>query len=92
MCIRDRVDDALYCHIVGSLIYLTHSRADLSFVVSMISRFMQQPLENHWHEAKRILQYLQGTLHYGVFYSNSVTILLSGYIDSDSAGDSSDRR
>ena len=33
-----------------------------------------------------------GTLHYGVFYSSSTTVSLSGYIDSDWAGDISDRR
>ena len=37
------------------------------------------------------MRYLQGTLHYGVFYSSSATVSLSGYIDSDWAGDSSDR-
>ena len=38
------------------------------------------------------MRYLQGKLHYGVFYSSSTTVSLSCYTDSDWAGDSSDRR
>ena len=53
---------------------------------------MQQPHEIHWQAAKMILRYLQGILHYGVFYSSSTIVSLSGYTDSDWAGDSSDRQ
>ena len=75
------VDATLYRQLVGSLIYLTHSKPYLPFVVNMVSWFMQQPRESHWHTTKRIMQYLHKTLHYGVFYSSSATILLSGYTD-----------
>ena len=34
------VDATLYRQLVGSLIYLTHNRPDLSFVISLVSRFM----------------------------------------------------
>ena len=86
-CTTPLVDATLYHQLVDSLIYLTHNRLDISFVIIMVSRFMQQPHEIHWHASKRILRYLQGTLYYGVFYSSSATILLSGYIDSDWEGD-----
>ena len=65
---------------------------DLSFSVSLVSQFIQQPHESHCQEAKIILRYLQGTSHYGVFYLSSTTVSLSSYTDSDWAGDSSDRR
>ena len=73
-CTTPLVDATLYRQLVGSLIYLTHSRPDLSFSISLVSRFMQQPHEIHWKVAKRFLRYLQGTLHYGVFYSSSTTV------------------
>ena len=57
-CTTPFVDDTLYRQLIGSLIYLNQSRPDLSFVVSLVSRFMQQPHEIHWQEAKRILRYL----------------------------------
>ena len=58
----------------------------------MVSWFIQQPHESHCQASKRILRYLQGTLHYGVFYSSSTTVSLSGYTDFDWVGDSSDQR
>ena len=46
-CTTPLVNATLYHQLVGSLIYLTHSRPDLSFFVSLVSRFMQQPHESH---------------------------------------------
>jgi hypothetical protein len=34
------VDNTLYRQLVGSLLYLTHSRPDLSYAVGVVSRFM----------------------------------------------------
>jgi hypothetical protein len=34
------VDNTLYRQLVGSLLYLTHSRPDLSYAVGTVSRFM----------------------------------------------------
>ena len=70
---------------------MTRTRPDISFADSMVSRFMQKPHEIHWTTKKRILRYLQGTLHYGVFYSRRDTLSLLGYIDFDWAGDTSYR-
>jgi hypothetical protein len=52
------VDNTLYRQLVGSLLYLTHSRPDLSYAVGVVSRFMQEPHELHWKAAKRILRYV----------------------------------
>jgi hypothetical protein len=49
------VDNTLYIQLVGSLLYLTHSKPDLSYAVGVVSRFMQEPHELHWKAAKRIL-------------------------------------
>lgn len=38
-----KVDETFYKQIVGSLMYITATRPDLMFVVSLISRFMTQP-------------------------------------------------
>ena len=42
-----RVDGTFYKKIVGSLMYLTTTRPDVMFVVSLISRFMDYPTELH---------------------------------------------
>ena len=60
------VDNTLYRQLIGSLMYLTHSRPNISYVVSVAARYMQEPHELHWKEAKRILHYVQGTIDYGI--------------------------
>jgi hypothetical protein len=50
------VDITLYKHLVGILLYLTHSRPDLSCAVGSVSRFMQEPHELHWKATKHILR------------------------------------
>ena len=45
---------------MGSLIYLTTIRPDLSFVVSFISRFLTAPKLEHLTIAKRVLRYVKG--------------------------------
>jgi hypothetical protein len=86
------IESTLYRQLVGSLLYLTHSRPDLSYVVGTVSRFMQEPHELHWKVAKRILRYVQGTITFGIHYTADSTLYLIGFIDSDWAGDSIDRK
>lgn len=45
---------------VASLMYLTATKLDLAYVVSLFSRFMERPTELHQHVVKRTLQYLKG--------------------------------
>jgi hypothetical protein len=86
------VDSTLYRQLVGSLFYLTHSRTDLSYAVGVVSRFMQEPHELHWKDAKCILRYVQGTITFGIHYAVDSTLYLIGFTDSDWAGDSIDHK
>ena len=61
-CTSPEADATLYRHLVGSLLYFTHSHPDLSFVVGRFSHYMQTPHESHWKAAKTILRYIQGTI------------------------------
>jgi hypothetical protein len=80
--------DATLCHqLVGSLLYLTHTCPDLSFVVGVVARYMKTPHESHWKEAKRILFYVCVTVQFRIHYSSGGTPLLVGFTDSDWAGD-----
>ncbi|XP_050125167.1 secreted RxLR effector protein 161-like [Malus sylvestris] len=85
------VDSTLYKQMVGSLMYLTATRLDLMFTISLISRYMEHPTESHLFEAKRILRYVKGTVGFGVFYKKGGDEELIGYTDSDYAGDQDDR-
>eukprot|EP00253_Pinus_taeda_P020649 PITA_20649 len=55
-------DPSLYKSIVGILMYLTATRPDIMYVVSLVSRFMERPKEAHWQAAKRILRYVKGAI------------------------------
>jgi hypothetical protein len=88
-----RVDETLFKQVVGSLMYLTVTRPDLMYSVSLISRFMSSPTMSHWLTAKRILRYLKGTTDFGILYKKGESRLsLMAFTDSDYAGDLDDRR
>ncbi|RVW74571.1 Retrovirus-related Pol polyprotein from transposon RE1 [Vitis vinifera] len=87
-----KVDDTLYKQIVESLMYLMATRPDIMHVVSVISRYMECPIEIHFLVVKRIFQYLQGTKEFGLFYKNEDNPDLFGFIDSDYVGDLNDRK
>ncbi|KAL0553893.1 hypothetical protein IC582_007797 [Cucumis melo] len=55
------VDKEQYQRLVGKLIYLSHTRPDISFAVSVVSQFMQAPYEKHMEAVNRILRYLKNT-------------------------------
>jgi len=82
-----RIDSTLYKQIVGSLMYLTATCPDITFVVSLISGYMEHPTEIHLQAAKRVLRYVKGTSSLGVFYKKEGNQELLGYTDSDYAGD-----
>jgi hypothetical protein len=88
-----RVDETLFKQVVGSLMYLTVTRPDLMYGVSLISRFMSSPTMSHWLTAKRILRYLKGTTDFAILYKKGESRLsLMAFTDSDYAGDLDDRR
>nr|GEX66723.1 hypothetical protein [Tanacetum cinerariifolium] len=50
------VDQARFCSMVGSLMYLTASRPDLVFVVCMCARYQASPTIKHLEALKQIMQ------------------------------------
>ncbi|XP_069145620.1 secreted RxLR effector protein 161-like [Solanum lycopersicum] len=88
----DMVDNTLYRKIVGILMYLTVTRPDIMYVVSLISRYMESPTEIHFLAAKRFLRYLQGTKDFGLFYKKGEKSNLIGFADRDHAGDQDDKK
>ncbi|EXB36428.1 hypothetical protein L484_009995 [Morus notabilis] len=86
------VDKGMYQRLVGRLIYLTHTRLDIAYSVSVISQFMHDPREPHLQAAHRILHYLKGNLGKGILFKKNSTLTLEAYTDADYAGSIVDRR
>jgi hypothetical protein len=87
------IDASLYRSLVGSLRYLVNTRPDLGFAVGFISRYMEAPGKEHWAALKQVLRYVQGSANLGlVFKASSESETLTGYSDSDHAGDLDDRK
>ncbi|XP_019176077.1 PREDICTED: uncharacterized protein LOC109171501 [Ipomoea nil] len=81
-----------YRRIVGVLQYLTITRPDLSYAVNHLCQFIHSPSTDHWAIVKRVLQYIKGTLDYGLRLSSSPTASIHAYSDSDWAGCPIDRK
>ncbi|XP_038876524.1 secreted RxLR effector protein 161-like [Benincasa hispida] len=83
-------DDTIYRSLVGSLMYLTTTRPDLMFSVSLLSRFMASPKRSHWEAGKRVFRYILGTVDHGIPYKRNMDNVLVGYNDSDWEGNIDD--
>uniref|UniRef100_A0ACD5YKV7 Uncharacterized protein n=3 Tax=Avena sativa TaxID=4498 RepID=A0ACD5YKV7_AVESA len=87
------VDETEYRSLIGSLRYLVNTRPDLAYAVGVLSRFMEGPGKEHWAAIKQVLRYVKGTQGYGCTYTEGGRdAVLTGFSDSDHAGDPSDRK
>ncbi|XP_021303721.1 uncharacterized protein LOC110430386 [Sorghum bicolor] len=83
---------------------LAHTRRpDIAFTVWFVSRFMEDPREDHWVAVKRLLRYVQGSAELGIVFPKrgGVQLLvfsevppeavegaaLTAFSDADMAGD-----
>ncbi|XP_004292511.1 PREDICTED: uncharacterized mitochondrial protein AtMg00810-like [Fragaria vesca subsp. vesca] len=85
-------DVCSYQRLVGKLIYLTITRPDLTYAVSLVSQFLHSPTTHHLSIVKRILRYLKGTVSRGIVMRNNSHFKMAGYSDSDWAGNAIDRK
>ena len=76
-------DPKPYRRLVGRLIYLTFTRPDLSYIIHILSQFMQKPLEAHWSAALRVVRYLKGTPDQGIMLKATCNMHISAYCDAD---------
>ena len=85
------VNKERYQRLVGRLIYLSHTRPDIAYVVSVVSRFMHNPSKQHMDAVVRILRYMKSAPGKGLLFSKHGNTDILGYSDSDWAG-KGDRR
>ena len=78
-------DAGIYRRLVGKLIFLTVTRPDISYAVSILSQFMQAPRIIHLEGVYRLLAYLKRAPGKG-------HLRIEAYSDSGFAGDKEDRK
>ena len=83
---------SLYRRLVGSLVYLTITRPDISYAVNLVNKFMTNPKHLHLAALRRIICYLLRTPTHGLFYSMNSPITLTAYSDANWAGCPATRR
>ena len=88
----ESADQGKYQRLVGKLIYLSHTRPDIVYVVGIISQFMHKPQVNHMEAALRVVRYLNGSPGSGVLFRKHGHLEIKAYIDADWAGNPVDRR
>ncbi|GJY77949.1 ribonuclease H-like domain, reverse transcriptase, RNA-dependent DNA polymerase [Tanacetum coccineum] len=75
------VNSTEYRSLIGCLRYLLHTRPDLSYSVGLLSRFMQEPREQHMKAIRQVLRYVKGTKDYGITYKHNGGNKIHGYSD-----------
>jgi hypothetical protein len=82
----------LYANAVGSSMYaMVSTRPNISHVVVVVSRYMENPGKVHLEIVKWVLWYLRGTCNFCITYNGCID-LFCGYVDSYFEGDLDKRR
>ena len=85
-------DNGRYQRLVGRLIYLSHTRPDISYAVSVVSQFIHAPSEEHMEAVYRILRYLKSAPGKGLLFSKNGISNIEEYTNSNWAGDQTTRK
>ena len=79
-----KVDKRRYHKLVGKMIYLSHTRPDISFSIGVVSQFMHDPMEEHLEAVYQILRYLKKNLGHGLmFKKGGGDLAIEAYPDAD---------
>ncbi|KAH9685411.1 protein kinase domain-containing protein [Citrus sinensis] len=87
------LDKGRYQRLIGRLMYLSRTRPNLAYALSVVSQFMHNPGEQHMKAVMRILRYLKTNPGKGILFSkNEDYSNVEVYTDADWVGSISDRR
>ncbi len=85
------VDSTKYRSLIGNLLYLAIStRPDILFAVTKAARKSNNPNKEDWINLIKILEYIKGTINYGLMFNKNSYI--NAYSDADYGGDKKTRR
>nr|GEV58451.1 ribonuclease H-like domain-containing protein [Tanacetum cinerariifolium] len=81
----DKVLDSIteYQKLIGKLIYLTHTRPDISYSVYCLSQFMHKSLRSHLKIALKVLRYLKGNPGKGIHIVKQLKSSFEAFVDAN---------
>ncbi|KAE8672566.1 G patch domain-containing protein TGH [Hibiscus syriacus] len=86
------VNKETYQRLVGKLIYLSLTRPDIAYSVSIVSQHMSDPREEHLEAVNRILRFLKFTPGVGLIFRKNQDRTVKVYTDASWGGELTDRR
>ena len=88
---KDRMNKVPYASAIGSIMYaMVCTRPDVSYALSMTSRYQSNPGEGHWTAVKNILKYLKRTKDSFLVYGGEEKLVVKGYTDASFQTDRDD--
>ena len=86
----DDMSNVPYREAIGSLMYAAiGTRPDITFAVTALSQYLQNPGRSHWEQAKRTIHYLKGTREWKLVFG--ATGGVEGFSDANWGNDVDDR-
>ena len=76
-------DVSNYRRVIGRLLYLTNTGPDIAFAVGKLSQYLDCPSTTHQQAVHRVLRYLKGSPAAHLFFSSSLDLVLTGFVNSD---------
>ncbi|KAK9020300.1 hypothetical protein V6N11_054789 [Hibiscus sabdariffa] len=90
---REQMSQIPYASAIGSIMYaMICTRPDLSYALSITSRYQANPGEGHWTVVKNILKYLGRTKDVFLVYGGEEELRIKGYTDAGFQTDKDDSR
>ena len=88
---KDHMSKVPYASAIGSIMYaMVCTRPDVSYALSMTSRYQSNPGEGHWTAVKNILKYLKRTKDSFLIYGGDEELVVRGYTDASFQTDRDD--
>lgn len=84
---KKEMGDKPYRPVLGSVMWGQLATCpDLSFAVSLLSRFQANPGIDHWKSLLHVIGYIKNTMDYGLTYSRDADLTPVAYVDADYGG------
>ena len=82
-----------YASAIESIMYaMISTRPDVSYTLSVTSRYQSDPGESHWTAVKNILKYLRRTKDMFLVYGGEEELIVTGYTDASFQTDKDDSK